>query len=65
VRPFLRELGKGQFGTTYMVTNKHTGQQAACKAIAKRKLQAKDDIDDVRREVFLSDPWILYPLNEH
>jgi len=57
---FHEELGKGQFGTTYMVTNKHTGQQAACKAIAKRKLQAKDDIDDVRREVS-----ILHHLNGH
>ena len=42
---FHEELGKGQFGTTYLVTDKKTGEQAACKAIAKRKLQNKDDIE--------------------
>jgi len=31
------------------VTHKKTGEQAACKAIAKRKLQSKDDIEAGRR----------------
>lgn len=48
---FGRELGRGQFGVTYLVTHKTTGEQFACKSIAKRKLLNKDDVDDVRREV--------------
>lgn len=46
-----RELGRGQFGVTYLATHKTTGQKFACKSIAMRKLINKDDIDDVRREV--------------
>uniref|UniRef100_A0A7N0TQU5 non-specific serine/threonine protein kinase n=1 Tax=Kalanchoe fedtschenkoi TaxID=63787 RepID=A0A7N0TQU5_KALFE len=48
---FGRELGRGQFGVTYLVTHKDTKQQFACKSIATRKLVNKDDIEDVRREV--------------
>lgn len=48
---FGRELGRGQFGVTYLVTHKSTGERLACKSIATRKLVHKDDIDDVRREV--------------
>ncbi|CAL0302142.1 unnamed protein product [Lupinus luteus] len=46
-----KELGRGQFGITHLCTNKATGQQFACKTIAKRKLVHKEDIEDVRREV--------------
>ncbi|GLT41786.1 hypothetical protein SLA2020_158290 [Shorea laevis] len=46
-----KELGRGQFGVTHLCTNKVTGQQFACKTIAKRKLVNKEDIEDVRREV--------------
>uniref|UniRef100_A0A0D6R1B3 non-specific serine/threonine protein kinase n=1 Tax=Araucaria cunninghamii TaxID=56994 RepID=A0A0D6R1B3_ARACU len=46
-----RELGRGQFGVTYLCTNKATGEMFACKSIAKRKLANKDDIQDVRREI--------------
>ena len=46
-----KELGRGQFGVTHLCTNKTTGQQFACKTIAKRKLVNKEDIEDVRREV--------------
>ncbi|KAK7287517.1 hypothetical protein RIF29_00798 [Crotalaria pallida] len=46
-----KELGRGQFGVTHLATNKVTGQQFACKTIAKRKLVNKEDIEDVRREV--------------
>ncbi|KAK3001815.1 hypothetical protein RJ639_021857 [Escallonia herrerae] len=45
------ELGRGQFGVTYLVTHKTTQQQFACKSIATRKLVNKDDVEDVRREV--------------
>ncbi|XP_047341532.1 calcium-dependent protein kinase 1-like [Impatiens glandulifera] len=48
---FGRELGRGQFGVTYLVTNKVTGEKLACKSIATRKLVNEDDREDVRREV--------------
>ncbi|KAI3700305.1 hypothetical protein L2E82_44931 [Cichorium intybus] len=46
-----KELGRGQFGVTHLCTNKQTGEQFACKTIAKRKLANKEDMEDVRREV--------------
>ncbi|GLJ21479.1 hypothetical protein SUGI_0396600 [Cryptomeria japonica] len=46
-----RELGRGQFGVTYLCTNKVTGELFACKSIATRKLKNKEDIEDVRREI--------------
>lgn len=46
-----RELGRGQFGVTYLCTDKATGEQYACKSIAKRKLVTKEDVEDVKREV--------------
>lgn len=46
-----KELGRGQFGVTHLCTNKQTGEQFACKTIAKRKLVNKEDMEDVRREV--------------
>ncbi|XP_021806486.1 calcium-dependent protein kinase 34 [Prunus avium] len=46
-----KELGRGQFGVTHLCTLKATGEQFACKTIAKRKLVNKEDIEDVRREV--------------
>ncbi|XP_066361661.1 LOW QUALITY PROTEIN: calcium-dependent protein kinase 15-like [Miscanthus floridulus] len=48
---FGRELGRGQFGVTYLATHKPTGRRYACKSIATRKLAHRDDVDDVRREV--------------
>ncbi|XP_061337830.1 calcium-dependent protein kinase 1-like isoform X3 [Gastrolobium bilobum] len=48
---FGRELGRGQFGVTYLVTHKVTKEQFACKSIATRKLINRDDIEDIRREV--------------
>ncbi|KAJ4952821.1 hypothetical protein NE237_029653 [Protea cynaroides] len=48
---FGRELGRGQFGITYLVTHRETNEQFACKSIATRKLVTRDDIEDVRREV--------------
>ncbi|XP_057450023.1 calcium-dependent protein kinase 1-like [Lotus japonicus] len=48
---FGRELGRGQFGITYLVTHKVTNEVFACKSIATRKLVRRDDLDDIRREV--------------
>ncbi|XP_065867764.1 calcium-dependent protein kinase 3-like [Euphorbia lathyris] len=48
---FGRELGRGQFGVTYLVTHKETKQQFACKSIATRRLVHKEDLEDIRREV--------------
>ncbi|TYG76290.1 hypothetical protein ES288_D03G103500v1 [Gossypium darwinii] len=57
---FSGELGRGQFGITYLVTHKKTKQQFACKSIPKRKLINPEDIEDVRREV-----QIMYHLTGH
>ncbi|XP_071730905.1 calcium-dependent protein kinase 2 isoform X2 [Rutidosis leptorrhynchoides] len=46
-----KELGRGQFGVTHLCTCKQSGEQFACKTIAKRKLVNKEDMEDVRREV--------------
>ncbi|KAH7512471.1 calcium-dependent protein kinase 32 [Ziziphus jujuba] len=46
-----RELGRGEFGITYLCTDKGTGDKFACKSISKKKLRTAVDIDDVRREV--------------
>ncbi|KAK4478814.1 hypothetical protein RD792_014314 [Penstemon davidsonii] len=45
------KLGHGQFGTTFLCTERKTGKQYACKSIAKRKLLTIEDVDDVRREI--------------
>ncbi|MBA0698117.1 hypothetical protein Golax_002621 [Gossypium laxum] len=54
------KLGQGQFGTTYLCTELSTGIEYACKSISKRKLVAKEDVDDVRREI-----QIMYHLAGH
>ncbi|KAG8388995.1 hypothetical protein BUALT_Bualt02G0183400 [Buddleja alternifolia] len=46
-----RELGRGEFGVTYLCTDVETGEKLACKSIAKKKLRTDVDVDDVRREV--------------
>lgn len=46
-----KEIGRGQFGVTYVCVEKQTGRQYACKSIAKRKLVSQEDIEDVKREV--------------
>ncbi|XP_077220002.1 calcium-dependent protein kinase 29 [Tasmannia lanceolata] len=48
-----RELGRGQFGITYLCTEKATGLKYACKSISKRKLINKNDIEDVKREIMI------------
>ncbi|KAF5192612.1 Calcium-dependent protein kinase [Thalictrum thalictroides] len=46
-----KELGRGQFGVTYLCTQNSTGLPYACKSILKRKLVSKNDKDDIKREV--------------
>ncbi|KAF6162021.1 hypothetical protein GIB67_002610 [Kingdonia uniflora] len=46
-----QELGRGEFGITYLCTNKSIGKIFACKSISKKKLRTAVDIEDVRREV--------------
>ncbi|XP_057438677.1 calcium-dependent protein kinase 32-like [Lotus japonicus] len=46
-----RELGRGEFGITYLCTDKENGEEYACKSISKKKLRTAIDIEDVRREV--------------
>ncbi|WVY91276.1 hypothetical protein V8G54_036790 [Vigna mungo] len=46
-----KELGRGQFGVTYLCTENSTGLQYACKSISKRKLVRRDDKEDMRREI--------------
>jgi serine/threonine protein kinase len=48
---FGKVLGKGQFGTTRLVTDKATREVLACKSIGKRKLNTTEDVADVQREV--------------
>ncbi|WOK91855.1 calcium-dependent protein kinase 19 [Canna indica] len=46
-----KELGRGQFGVTYLCTEKATGAQYACKSISKRKLSSRSDREDIKREI--------------
>ncbi|XWS51067.1 hypothetical protein CRYUN_Cryun12cG0144400 [Craigia yunnanensis] len=55
-----RELGRGEFGITYLCTDRETRDGLACKSISKRKLRTAIDIEDVRREVA-----IMSTLPEH
>lgn len=46
-----KELGRGQFGVTYLCTENSTGHSFACKSILKRKLRTKNDKEDVKKEI--------------
>ncbi|CAI7860111.1 unnamed protein product [Closterium sp. NIES-53] len=46
-----KKLGQGQFGVTFLCTEKATGKEYACKTIAKKKLISREDVEDVKREV--------------
>ncbi|TYJ26675.1 hypothetical protein E1A91_A07G136600v1 [Gossypium mustelinum] len=46
-----REMGRGEFGVTYLCTDPNSGEKFACKSISKKKLRTAVDIEDVRREV--------------
>ena len=45
------ELGRGEFGVTYLCTDRASGEALACKSISKKKLRTPVDVEDVRREV--------------
>ncbi|KAF6168112.1 hypothetical protein GIB67_011497 [Kingdonia uniflora] len=47
------ELGRGQFGITYLCTENLTGNLYACKSISKRKLISKSDKEDIKREILI------------
>lgn len=46
-----KELGRGQFGITYICTENSSGNTYACKSILKRKLASRQDKEDVKREI--------------
>lgn len=46
-----KELGRGQFGVTYLCTEISTKLLYACKSISKRKLVSKSDKEDIKREI--------------
>ncbi|XP_055807748.1 calcium-dependent protein kinase 13-like [Solanum dulcamara] len=46
-----RELGRGEFGVTYLCIDRNNRDLLACKSISKRKLRTAVDVEDVRREV--------------
>ncbi|KAL8130183.1 hypothetical protein V2J09_019338 [Rumex salicifolius] len=48
---FGKELGRGEFGVTYLVTRVEGGESYACKTISKGKLKTEVELEDVRREV--------------
>eukprot|EP00250_Pteridium_aquilinum_P008659 c18110_g1_i1 orf=2-604(-) len=48
-----KELGRGEFGITYLCTDRVSKEVFACKSISKRKLRTAVDIEDVRREVVI------------
>ncbi|XP_054819052.1 calcium-dependent protein kinase 33 [Prosopis cineraria] len=48
-----KELGRGQFGVTYLCTEISTGRPYACKSISKRKLTSKADREDMKREIHI------------
>ncbi|KAM7256815.1 hypothetical protein ACFE04_012556 [Oxalis oulophora] len=46
-----KELGRGEFGVTYLCFDNMSNEVFACKTIAKSKLRTEIDVEDVRREV--------------
>ncbi|XP_065636927.1 calcium-dependent protein kinase 29 isoform X2 [Quercus suber] len=48
-----KELGRGQFGVTYLCTERATGRKYACKSISSRKFVTSKDIEDVKREILI------------
>lgn len=48
-----QELGRGEFGITYLCIEKLTSKKYACKSISKKKLRTQVDIEDVKREVVI------------
>ncbi|XP_075498341.1 calcium-dependent protein kinase SK5 isoform X1 [Primulina tabacum] len=55
-----KRLGQGQFGVTFLCTEKTSGILYACKTIPKKKLICAEDYDDVWREI-----QIMHHLSEN
>ncbi|KAL7115134.1 hypothetical protein ACP275_04G165700 [Erythranthe tilingii] len=55
------ELGRGEFGITYLCTDQETREALACKSISKKKLRTAVDIEDVRREVAIMSSMPEHP----
>lgn len=49
------ELGKGNFGTTYLCKENSTGKSYACKSISKRKLSSYEEKEAVKTEIQIMD----------
>ncbi|KAJ3674657.1 hypothetical protein LUZ60_005273 [Juncus effusus] len=56
-----RELGRGEFGVTYLCTDRETHETLACKSISKKKLRTAIDVEDVRREVAIMSALPIHP----
>ncbi|KNA23432.1 hypothetical protein SOVF_024780 [Spinacia oleracea] len=56
-----RELGRGEFGITYLCTDRETKDRLAVKSISKRKLRTAIDVEDVRREVAIMSTLPVHP----
>ncbi|KAF6169177.1 hypothetical protein GIB67_013607 [Kingdonia uniflora] len=56
-----QELGRGEFGITYLCTDKSIGNTFSCKSISKKKLRTAVDIEDVRREVEIMKHLLPHP----
>ena len=56
-----RELGRVEFGITYLCTDVNTDEKFACKSISKKKLRTAVDIEDVRREVEIMKHYPHHP----
>lgn len=56
-----RELGRGEFGVTYLCTDRETKDRLAVKSISKRKLRTAIDVEDVRREVAIMSTLPVHP----
>ncbi|KAG7557640.1 EF-hand domain [Arabidopsis suecica] len=52
---FEGELGKGNFGTTYLCKENSTGKSYACKSILKRTLSSEEDKEAVKTEIQIMD----------
>lgn len=56
-----RELGRGEFGVTYLCVDVETREKYACKSISKKKLRTAIDVEDVRREVQIMNHMPQHP----
>jgi calcium-dependent protein kinase len=49
---FGKELGRGEFGVTYLCTEKSTSLKYACKSISKKNFVSKDEKkEEIKREI--------------